>query len=74
MRLRFVAALGARLAFSVHIGRWSRERGAPPEESSKRGFLPLVLDVAERTREEDEIDGPATDSLVGDVDFAASCV
>src|SRR5207244_365755 len=52
----------------------SRERGEPIEESSKRRLFPLVLDVAERTREKDQVDRPATDRLVGDVDIAATGV
>ena len=49
----------------------ARERGQPLEESREARFLPLVLDVREQARDEDEVGWAIADDLVGDVHGAA---
>ena len=43
----------------------SRERGEPLEEASLRGRLPLELEVGGEAEDEDEVDRPIADDLVG---------
>src|SRR5205823_11406522 len=50
----------------------TREGGEPLEEARQRRLLPRQLDVRHPARDEDEIQRPFADDLVGDVDVAAA--
>jgi hypothetical protein len=47
------------------------ERRQAPQECREARLLPIVVEVREQPRDEDEVDRSAADHLVGDVDIAA---